>query len=84
MALTERDEVVVARQETARKALALGEEAFKNGLEQVVALSSWISLETAEANTANNVLGGVLVEYDADKTCHEVHVAPKVPGAPEE
>lgn len=81
--MKERDQAVVARQETAQKTLAFGVEAFKNVVAQVIALNPRLSLETTEVNIAYNVLGGVLMEYSAEKTCHEARVIPKIIGDPD-
>lgn len=64
----ERNEAISARQETAVKAFSFGDEAFKNALEQVTVLNPGIPLRLVEAISVINALGGVLVEYNADKS----------------
>lgn len=56
--------------------MVVGTEAFKNVVEQGVALNCKVPLWTVGANVNCNVLGGVLVEYNDDKTPHEVWVDP--------
>lgn len=51
----ERDEALLASQRVAKKALAFGDQAFKNALEQVAVLNPGVSLRMWEANIAWNV-----------------------------
>lgn len=78
-----RDEALSASQIIAVKALTFGDEAFKNALEQVAVLNPGISHRTREANVVWNVFGAVLVEYNADKSSHEVRFVLDALGAPE-
>lgn len=59
------------------------DEVFENVLEQVVVLNPGISLRTWEANIDRNALDGVLVEYNAEKSSHEVRLIPDVMGVSE-
>lgn len=68
----ERDEALSATQKIAAKALSFGDEAFKNPLEQVAVLNPEITFRTCEANKALNALGGMLVEYNTEKSYQEV------------
>lgn len=82
-AVRERDKAIVARQETASKALAFGGEAFTNTPKQVAVLNLGVPLRTVGANIAFNALSGVLVEYNSDKSHHEVRVVLEAIGVPE-